>query len=162
MHLVFSKLRILDPTKIEIEEIDTAIKGLDKLWRQLDLNITPKMHILTCHTVEQVRLYGGIADKVEDFLEKSHQIGKKLDHLVARMSHQSFRQQEMVKIRRQWLTSDPSVSNQLQSVHLRQKRQRSTSRKRKLTKTETLKKVKMEKRKETMTKLSSDGSINQP
>ena len=96
------------------------------------------------------------------FIEKSHQIGKKLDHLVARMSHQSFRQQEMVKIRRQWLTSDPSVSNQLQSVHLRQKRQRITSRKRKLTKTETLKKVKMEKRKETMTKLSSDGSINQP
>ena len=32
----------------------------------------------------------------------------------------------------------------------------------KYTKTETLKKVKMEKRKETMTKLSSDGSINQP
>ena len=46
MDVVFSKLRILDPTELEIEEIDTAIKGLEKLWRQLDLNITPKMHIL--------------------------------------------------------------------------------------------------------------------
>ena len=160
MDVVFSKLRILDPSESEIEEIDTAIKGLEKLWRQLDLNITPKMHILTYHTIEQVRRFGGIADKVEDFIEKSHQIGKMLDHLVARMSHQSFRQQEMVKIRRQWLTSDPSVSNQLSSIHQQQKRHLNPSHKNRLTKAETHKRVKMEKRKETMEQLVSLRSLS--
>ena len=76
MDIVFSKLRILDPTELEIEEIDTAIKGLEKLWRQLDLNITPKMHILTYHTIEQVRRFGGIAHKVEDYIEKVTKLEK--------------------------------------------------------------------------------------
>ena len=81
--LVFSKLRILDPTLAEVEEIKVSIKGLELLWNELDLSITPKMHILLEHTVEQVIRFGGISDKVEDFVEKSHQIGKRLDYLVA-------------------------------------------------------------------------------
>ena len=115
-------MRILDPSEVEIKEIGKAIKVLEGLWKKLDLNITPKMHILTCHTLDQVIMFGGIADKVEDFVEKAHQMGKKLDHLVSRMSSQSFRQQELVKIRRQWLTSDPLVSNQLSKIQKQRKR----------------------------------------
>ena len=90
--LVFSKLRIIDPTVCEIEEMKLAIKGLEKVWDELDLSITPKMHILVHHTVDQIIWFDGIADKVEDFVEKSHQFGKKLDYLVARMNSQCFRQ----------------------------------------------------------------------
>ena len=122
--LVFCKLRILDPTVEEIEEIKIAIKGLEQVWTELDLSITPKMHILLKHTVDQVEWFGGIADKVEDFVEKSHQFGNKLNYLVARMKSQCFRQQELVKIRRQWLTSNPSVSKRIATVHKSNKRKR--------------------------------------
>ena len=60
--------------------------------------------------------------RVEDFVEKSHQIGKRLDYLVARMKSQCFRQQELVKIRRQWLTSNPSVSKRIATIHRQKKR----------------------------------------
>ena len=57
-----------------------------------------------------------------DFVEKFHQVFKRLDYLVARMSAKSFRQQEMVKIRRQWLTSNPLVCNHIDSVNMQRKR----------------------------------------
>ena len=84
--------------------------------------IIPKAHILFRHTMIQVYHFGGIADIVEDFIEKFHQYGKKLDHLVARMSSQGFRKQELMKIRRQWLLSDPAVLSQLEKVQQSQKR----------------------------------------
>ena len=122
MDMVFSKLRILDPTENEIEEMKRSISALEKLWMQLDLSITPKFHILTTHIIEQIIRFGGIADKVEDFIEKSHQIGKKLDKLVARIKSQCFCKQDLVKIRRQWLQTDPSVASQMISVNDSRKR----------------------------------------
>ena len=156
MDIVFSKLRILDPSEVEIKEIGKAIKVLEGLWKKLDLNITPKMHILTCHTLDQVIMFGGIADKVEDFVEKAHQIGKKLDHLVSRMSSQSFRQQELVKIRRQWLTSDPLVSNQLSTIQKQRKRNINYSPEKKPTRSEMHKRIKTEKRKDVMVKILNE------
>ena len=154
MDVVFSKLRILDPTEGEIEEIDISIKGLAEIWKELDLSVTPKMHILICHTLDQVIMFGGIADKVEDFIEKAHQIGKKLDHLVARMNSQSFYQQELVKIRRQWLASDPLVTHRLSAVRQQAKRKfRPDSPGKKPTKAYNRKRVKREKRNNTMEKL---------
>ena len=76
-------------------------------WRELVISITLKFHILTRHTIEQVRQFGGIADLEEDFIEKSHQLGNKLDHYVATMSNKGYEQQELAKVRRQWLPNDP-------------------------------------------------------
>ena len=59
---------------------------------------------------------------VEDFIERSHQIGKKLDHLVARMRSQGFQKQELAKIRRQWLSNDPEVLKQQSRVNISRKR----------------------------------------
>ena len=120
--LIFSLLRVLAPTDQEIEAAATAIKVLEVIWEQIDMNKTPKAHILFNHTIDQVRRFGGIADMAEDFVEKSHQTGKRLDHLIARMSSQCFRQQELVKIRRQWLSNDPSVLKQMQCVAVSSKR----------------------------------------
>ena len=103
---MFYRLRILDPTTDEIEETKKAIDTLSILWKEIDLKKGPKLHILFDHTMKQVNKFKGIADLVEDFVEKFHQVGKRLDCLVARMSAKSFRQQEMVKIRRQWLTTN--------------------------------------------------------
>ena len=66
MDVVFSKLRILAPTDDEIEEMTIAIKALESMWHELDLSVTPKMHILITHTIAQVICFGGIANKVED------------------------------------------------------------------------------------------------
>ena len=59
---------------------------------------------------------------VEDFIERAHQIGKKLDHLVARMRSQGFQKQELAKIRRQWLSNDPEVLKQQSKVNNSRKR----------------------------------------
>ena len=158
MDVVFSKLRILDPTMEEINEMTVGIKGLETLWIELDLSMTPKMHILCNHTIKQVKRFGGIADKVEDFVEKSHQVGNKLDALVARMQSQCFRQQELVKIRRQWLSSDPAVSKQICHIHQSKKRKPRDLRyvNVKETKTKSLIKVKREKRQRVMQTLFDD------
>ena len=124
--LVFYRLRILDPTDEEIAKTTIAISVMNTLWKEMDLNKGPKLHILFDHAIEQIELFKGIADLVEDFVEKYHQVGKRLDYLVARMSAQSFRQQEMVKIRRQWLTTNPSVHNRIDSVHQHLKRKKNT------------------------------------
>ena len=114
--LVFSSLRQVAPTDQEVNTMKEAIKVLETLWSKMDLSYTPKIHILFDHAIFQVCFFKGIADLVEDFIKKSHQIGKKLDHLVAWMSSQSFFQQGLVKIRRKWLQSDPSVENQIELV----------------------------------------------
>lgn len=99
--LVFLKARQIYLSPEEIEQAKMLVRKAEELWNDLDLNVTPKFHILIAHTIDQMVMYDGIADKVEDFVEKSHQVGKRLDHLVARMKTQSFEQQELVKIRRQ-------------------------------------------------------------
>ena len=124
--LVFFRLRTLSPSVEEIEKTKKAISVLKDLWNDLELLKGPKLHILFDHTIEQVELFGGIADLVEDFVEKYHQIGKKLDYLVARMNAQSFRQQELVKIRRQWLASNPLVHNRIDQVTQMRKRKNKT------------------------------------
>ena len=88
--VVFALLRIPDPSNGEVKEVTNAIKVLETLWIDLKLNVTPKIHILFNHTISQYKRYGGIANKVEDFVEKFHQVGKQLDHLVSRMSSQSY------------------------------------------------------------------------
>ena len=144
MDVVFSKLRIIAPSETEINEIKVGIRVLETIWEELELSVTPKFHILVTHTVEQVIRFDGIADKVEDFVEKAHQIGKKLDHLVARMNSRCFRQKEMVKIRRQWLANDPQITNQLKTIS--QSRKRKLNNIPSLTKKEIKAKVKLEKR----------------
>ena len=122
--LVFSNLRILAPSEEEVCDTEKAIKVLEQIWKDLELHVTPKAHILFDHTVEQIRFFEGISDLVEDFIERSHQMGKKLDHLVARMSSQGFRKQELTKIRRRWLSNDPFVLKQLSKVHDLNKRKK--------------------------------------
>ena len=56
------------------------------------------------------------------FYRKSSSGGKKLDHLVARISSsQSFCQQELVKNWYQWLVSDPGVLTQIVDIQMSSK-----------------------------------------
>ena len=55
LDVIFSLLRILDPTKDEIGKIEKSIAMLEIQWKELDLTQPPKLHILLDHTFEQVR-----------------------------------------------------------------------------------------------------------
>ena len=141
--LVFANLRILCPSRDEIKKTEESIRMFENKWRIMELSEPPKIHLLFVHTMNQVKEFGGIADMAEDFVEKAHQEGKKLDHLVARINTQSYRQQELMKIRRKWLVSDPEVRNQIVVVTASNKRQAVSTRE---NKADLKRKIKLEKR----------------
>ena len=80
----FSLLQIPGPNEDEINDIQNSLKVLEKLWKEIKINITPKAHVMFVHTLQQAIEFDRIADKVEDYVEKAHQIGKKLDHFTSR------------------------------------------------------------------------------
>ena len=57
-----------------------------------------------------------MTDLAEDFVEKSHEIGKRLDHLTAHISSQCFRTKELIKMRLKWVTTDPLAQKQISMV----------------------------------------------
>ena len=122
MDIVFATLRIPAPTDEEVQEAKEAIFVLETLWRNLSLVITPKAHVLFEHTVEQFENFGGIADKVEDFVEKAHQEGKRLEHLTSRMPKQCYRQMQLVQIQRMWIQNHPKIQERIKKVHTSCKR----------------------------------------
>ena len=69
---LFSLLCIPGPNENEIDDIKENIIVLEKLWNDLNISVTPKAHVLFDHTLSQVIEFGGIADKVEDYVEKAH------------------------------------------------------------------------------------------
>ena len=50
--LVFSTLRILDLSPVEIEVAEKGILKLEEMWRKLDSSITSKCHMLFKHTIK--------------------------------------------------------------------------------------------------------------
>ena len=63
----------------------------------------------------QVRRLEGIADLVEDFVEKAHQEGKGYEEMTKRMAA-GFEAQEEVQIKRQWAASNPEVQTTKEDV----------------------------------------------
>ena len=50
------------------------------LRRELKLSVIPSTHLLEDHILNQmISIEGGIADKTEDHIERSHQVGKRLE-----------------------------------------------------------------------------------
>ena len=128
MDISFSCLRIIDPNEDEIKEAKKTNFVLEHIWQNIKLSITPKAHILFTHAMAQFELLGGTADKVEDFVEKSHQDGKKLDALTATMSNQCYRQQQLIHITRLWRKQDTCIKNTIKGVHSFAKRNFSSTR----------------------------------
>ena len=64
----------------------------------------------------------GIADKVEDFVEKAHQQGKKLESIMGKIPKQCYKQQQQAIIKKTWIASDPAVMGQKEAVQKSSKR----------------------------------------
>ena len=123
MDVTFKELRKPAPTTQEMNNLEQIIKMLETYWREAGLSITIKAHALFKHALPQVRRLGGIADLVEDFVEKAHQEGKGLEDLTKRMS-QGFQAQEEVQIKRQWATTHPEVQETKNEVATAARRKR--------------------------------------
>ena len=108
LDVVFSLLRQPAPTEDEILRLEKMTAVLERLWRQADMSITVKAHILFKHAIDQVKAFGGIADKVEDFVEKAHQEGKKYNDITKRMGPNWIKKQQ-TQISRQWAAQHPAV-----------------------------------------------------
>ena len=100
LDMIFSLLQHMNPTEEEGSKIERSTNIFEKQWKELESTQTLKFHILVNHIIEQVYRFGGIADLLEVFVEKLHQIRNHLNHLTAHMSSQCYREQELVKIRR--------------------------------------------------------------
>ena len=90
---------------------------LEQLWNKIEINITPKAHVMFTHAVEQFEMFGGIADKVEDFIEKAHQLGKKLEYLTSCLPTNCYFCKQLIHINRMWLQQNPDVLKQSKKVH---------------------------------------------
>ena len=64
----------------------------------MEWSITPKAHVLFDHTMEQVIKFN--ADKVEAFIERTDQIGLKLDHYTARLKNNRFKNKHELQIKK--------------------------------------------------------------
>ena len=122
MDLLFSLLRIPAPTVNDIKNAKKTVAQLEQLWKQLNISETPKAHIIFKHTVVQYEYFGGIADKAEDFVEKAHQIGKRLEYLTSRLPSGDYKRKQLIHFQRMWMQQDPDVEMQINNVRTSSKR----------------------------------------
>jgi hypothetical protein len=74
---IFSNSRIAVGNLSEAKEEETY-KGIAlalKMWRDFDMSVSPKLHVLEDHLYSQLSLFKGLGDYSEDFVEQAHQVG---------------------------------------------------------------------------------------
>ena len=78
---VFSIARMPSGTVSDeyLAKLENFIATAMRLWRGLGNSVTPKVHAVEDHLLDQIRRLKGIGDLTEDFIEKSHQDGI-IDH----------------------------------------------------------------------------------
>ena len=77
---VYRCIRTLYIDDILIDKIRIHIKNTMILWIKLKLPVTPSAHLLEDRILTQINsIDGGIADKTEDHIERSHQVGKRFE-----------------------------------------------------------------------------------
>lgn len=122
----FACLRIIDPTEDEFCLAQQLVDRVKAAWDDLELSVTPKAHILFEHVVPLSRKFGGLGDKVEEFIEEMHQQQKRQTQLVSRMSA-GFEAQMRTTHRNLWMNNHPLVERELANVNTFKKRNVSES-----------------------------------
>jgi hypothetical protein len=86
------------PTEDQIVTLEQTIEPTRVLWLQSGWSTDqPKWHLLfDGHLVDQVRMFWGLADKLNDVIEKAHQPWKREEH-TWNIKH--FRMQQKQQLR---------------------------------------------------------------
>ncbi len=113
--VIFSHTRAINPTWKEVKHVRRSIKILRKLLPEVGVSITPQVHLELAHLVEEMIRLGGLGDKVEEWLEKLHQMWKRMTYLTQRMT--TGWESKMTTIHKyMWRNSDPFVIHEAERV----------------------------------------------
>jgi hypothetical protein len=140
---VFAKCQIVSPTESDLVETEVYLQYAMRKTRELGLSITPKLHGMEDHVIQQMRTYpGGIAMLIESWVEQYHQTGYGLD--VKHKNQKSTLETAKVRIRKETTRLLPEVQQEIEKN--KEKHQRG-KRKSTVEKEESMKKAKEERRK---------------
>jgi hypothetical protein len=101
------QMRNGEPNQTHYEAAEKHLKNLFKLWSAVNLSFTPKVHSLLVHALEQVQLFQGIGDTLEDDIEHMHQISARIESRVSQMKNKD--QQALVHSRLEAIASNVEV-----------------------------------------------------
>ena len=97
------------------------------LWKELKLPVTPSAHLFEDHIVFQMEnIVGGLADKSEDHIERTHQDGKRSERIYYGLIN--FQQSQVSQLKNNDIMTNPQVK--LKSKQIKNKSQRNLKRKR--------------------------------
>ena len=69
------------------------------MWRKLKLPVAPSAHLLKNHILTQTNsIDGDIANKTEDHIERSHQVGKRFEQRYKCVSNFAHSQTSQIKL----------------------------------------------------------------
>ena len=121
---VYANLRLINPTTEEKKETRERISIMKVLWLEMELSITPKAHLIFDHAADDQELFNGLGDKIEDPLEKRHQIQVKLNVILNKMKG-GFVRQMQTQLKYEWRNNNPLVQTQIERVRELTTRKRS-------------------------------------
>jgi hypothetical protein len=85
---VFHILRAKKRENHSLESLEKAIECAGTKHRELELSVTPKVHITEVHTKQQwMELPFSLFWVIEEFVEHNHQIGQKYEEQVKRIKN---------------------------------------------------------------------------
>ena len=114
-HAVYGNLRIVNPTKRELQKTRVSIAAMKKLWLEMGFSETPKAHLIFWHTADDQKRWKGLGDKTEDALERIHQTQKRHDAITMRMRGGDERRLKRQAIM-SWREGDPRVDERIAAV----------------------------------------------
>ena len=105
---MYQCVRTLTIDNVLIDKTINHIKNTMILWRELKIPVTPSSHLLEDHILKQmITIKGDIADKTEDQIERSQQVGKRNERKCKCVT--DFTQAHTSQIKIQNLLSNPIV-----------------------------------------------------
>ena len=101
-------MRTLKVTDDLIPKTNDHICKTMLLWRELKLHVTPSPHLFEDHIVYQIEhIVGGLADKSEDHIDRSHQDGKRSERMYCGLTN--FQQSQISQLKCNDLMTNPLI-----------------------------------------------------
>jgi hypothetical protein len=119
-HEVFHILRAKERENHSFKSLEKAIECAGTRHRELELSVTPKVHMTEVHTKQQwVELPFSLFWVIEEFVEHNHQIGRKYEELKRIKNDE---QRALAKAKQIWVSLHSEVQKLIQSTATRKPR----------------------------------------
>ena len=69
------------------------------MWRELKIPVTPSVHLFEDHIGYQMEnIIGGLAGKIEDHIERAHQVGTRSERIYCGLTNVQQLQKKSIKM----------------------------------------------------------------